>query len=87
MIACGRRHTDQPGAAAQQGASEIEEVVMTARKLEEKIQDVPLTITAFTAGENSERGLDDVMDISQFTPASRLRNSIATACRAAAAGR
>ena len=57
-----------PLALAQQGAGEIEEVVVTARKLEEKIQDVPLTISAFTATEIRERGLADVMDISQFTP-------------------
>ena len=55
-------------ALAQQGAGEIEEVVVTARKLEENIQDVPLTITAFTTAELTERGLADVMDISQFTP-------------------
>ena len=55
-------------ALAQQDAGEIEEVVVTARKQEELIQDVPLTITAFTAAELSERGLADVMDISQFTP-------------------
>ncbi|MYH33559.1 MAG: TonB-dependent receptor [Gammaproteobacteria bacterium] len=53
---------------AQQDAGEIEEVVVTARKQEERIQDVPLTITAFTAAELTERGLADVMDISQFTP-------------------
>ncbi len=57
-----------PAAMAQQGAVEIEEVVVTARKQEERIQDVPLTISAFTALELSERGLSDVMDISQFTP-------------------
>ena len=57
-----------PAALAQQDAGEIEEVVVTARKQEERIQDVPLTISAFTAAEISERGLSDVMDISQFTP-------------------
>ena len=61
-----------PIASAQQGAGEIEEVVVTARKQEEKIQDVPLTISAFTATEIRERGLADVMDISQFTPVRRL---------------
>ena len=57
-----------PAALAQQGGGEIEEIVVTARKQEERIQDVPLTISAFTATEISERGLSDVMDISQFTP-------------------
>ncbi|MEQ8733804.1 MAG: TonB-dependent receptor [Rhodospirillaceae bacterium] len=45
----------------------LEEIVVTARKTEERLQDVPLSITAFTADELTERGLDDVFEISQFT--------------------
>ena len=67
MLACALALV-APAAPAQQGAGEIEEVVVTARKQEERIQDVPLAIRAFTAAEISERGLSDVMDISQFTP-------------------
>lgn len=67
LLVCAATLIGQP-ALAQQDAGEIEEVVVTARKQEEKIQDVPLTITAFTATEMAERGLADVMDISQFTP-------------------
>ncbi|MDE0128471.1 MAG: TonB-dependent receptor [Gammaproteobacteria bacterium] len=67
MLACAFALVAPP-ALAQPGAGEIEEVVVTARKQEERIQDVPLTISAFTAAEISERGLSDVMDISQFTP-------------------
>lgn len=35
-------------ALAQQGATEIEEVVVKARKREESLQDVPIVITTFT---------------------------------------
>lgn len=57
-------------AAAQQQSAQlrIEEIVVTARKTEERLQDIPLSISAFTSQELSERGLDDVFDISQFTP-------------------
>lgn len=53
------------GAFAQNLA--LEEIVVTARKTEERLQDVPLSITAFTSAELQERGLDDVFEISQFT--------------------
>lgn len=46
----------------------LEEIVVTARKTEERLQDVPITVTAFTAKELSERGMDDVYKVSQFTP-------------------
>lgn len=45
----------------------LEEIVVTARKTEERLQDVPLSISAFTATELTERGIDDVFEISQFT--------------------
>src|SRR4051812_21759409 len=46
----------------------VEEIVVTARKQAENIQDVPISITAMTAKELSERGADDVFKVSQFTP-------------------
>lgn len=49
-------------------AQELEEVVVTARKTEENLQDVPIAVTAFTAEQITERGLNDVFDISNFTP-------------------
>jgi iron complex outermembrane receptor protein len=54
------------GANAQQIA--LEEIVVTARKTEERLQEVPLSITAFSASEIAERGLTDMNDISNFTP-------------------
>ena len=50
------------------GAQEIEEVIVTATKRDEAIQEVPLAITAFT-GEFIDRvNLDDVKDLISFTP-------------------
>ncbi|MFK7958607.1 MAG: TonB-dependent receptor [Lysobacterales bacterium] len=49
-------------------SQELEEIVVSARKVEENLQDVPISVTAFTSGQLVERGLDDVFDVSRFTP-------------------
>jgi len=49
-------------------AQALEEIVVTARKAEESLQDVPLTITAFRAADIEERGMADLFDVSLFTP-------------------
>jgi len=60
-------------AAAQQGANAaddlaLEEIVVTARKREESLQDVPLTVTAVTATQIAELGIKDSRDLALFTP-------------------
>ncbi|MBL8643308.1 MAG: TonB-dependent receptor [Rhodospirillaceae bacterium] len=47
---------------------QLEEIVVTARKTEERLQDVPISVTAFSAKELSERGLTDVFKVATFTP-------------------
>ncbi len=49
-------------------AQAITEVVVTARKVEESLQDVPISISAFGAEQIREQGLRDMADISAFTP-------------------
>jgi iron complex outermembrane receptor protein len=45
-----------------------DEVVVTARKTAEKIEDVPLAITTFNPKELAARGFLGLKDIAQFTP-------------------
>ncbi len=54
--------------AAPAAAQEIEEVIVTATKREESIQDVPLAITAFTGDFVRQVDLDDVKDLVTFAP-------------------
>ncbi|MDJ0698941.1 MAG: TonB-dependent receptor [Woeseiaceae bacterium] len=54
--------------AAPAAAQEIEEVIVTATKREESIQDVPLAITAFTGDFVRQVNLDDVKDLVTFAP-------------------
>ena len=47
----------------------LEEVVVTARKREESLRDVPLTVTAVTAESIGRLGIRDAYDVALYTPA------------------
>ena len=49
-------------------AGGTERVVVTARRREEDIQTIPVSIAAFTAEALEERTMDDVSDLADFTP-------------------
>jgi iron complex outermembrane recepter protein len=49
-------------------AATIEEVVVTARKREESIQDVPLSVTAYTGEELARQGVYDLTQLDQQVP-------------------
>ena len=51
---------------AQEGA--LEEIIVTARKREESVQDIPIAVSAFTANDIRELGLKSVDDIALYTP-------------------
>ena len=53
---------------AQDGVSLVEEIVVTARKREENILDVPLAITALSASDIEDKGISEFKDIIAFTP-------------------
>lgn len=46
----------------------VEEIVVTARKVEERLQDVPLSIRALTGHDLQVRGINSLSELSQFTP-------------------
>ncbi len=52
-------------ASAQTG---IEEIVVTARKRAESLQEVPLAVTAFTSQDLARRAVTDMKDIARLTP-------------------
>lgn len=56
---------DQAGAQDDLG---LEEVVVTARKTEEKLFDVPLSISAFTADDIEEQGFKTLEDVAKLAP-------------------
>ncbi len=50
-----------------QGLS-IEEVIVTARKIEESLNDAPVTVTAITASAIEDLDLNSISDVARFTP-------------------
>ena len=51
---------------AQEGA--LEEIIVTARKREESVQDIPIAVSAFTSDDIRELGLNSIDDIALYTP-------------------
>ena len=51
-----------------EGIQSLEEIVVTARKREESIQDVPISISAFSASEIDALGSRNLSDLSDFAP-------------------
>lgn len=71
IILLGAALLSGPAAVSAQGsagASGLQEVVVTARKRVESIQDAPLTIQAFTDEQIEERGVQSIADLSKFAP-------------------
>lgn len=48
--------------------AQIDEIIVTARKKAENVQDVPISITAFNANAIEELGLEDLSDVAKFAP-------------------
>jgi iron complex outermembrane recepter protein len=60
--------TALPNLASAQNAMTIEEVVVTARKKEEKLQDIPMTVSALTTEDIDNRSIQSIDDIARFAP-------------------
>ena len=50
------------------GGSALEEVIVTARKREESLQDTPLAVSAFTGAALLESGVSNLADITELVP-------------------
>ena len=63
-----------PGTAAIAQQLALEEIVVTARKVEENLMEVPLAITAFSAEELESIDMAELTDIQLFTPSFSFTN-------------
>lgn len=65
----------EPAPAAQSEETQsLETITVTARRLDEELQKVPLPITAITADTIEEKGFTDIRDIAAFTPSFSFRS-------------
>lgn len=54
--------------ASNRGSSEVGEIVVTARKREESVKDVPLTVNALTTAQLEARSVRSLADLTKYTP-------------------
>lgn len=60
------QQSDDKGSNEATASSNV--IVVTARKIEESIQEVPISISAFSAEDISEKSIDDLEDVALLTP-------------------
>jgi iron complex outermembrane receptor protein len=56
--------------------AQIEEIVVTTRKAEEKLQDIPLTVSAFSEAQIESAGIDNISDLQGFAPGLNLWQNV-----------
>lgn len=68
------QESDAAEDASDNAASTLETIYVSARRIEESLQDAPLAISAFTGADLDERGLDDLTEIARSTPGFSFEN-------------
>lgn len=66
---------------AETSAADGNEIIVTARRVEERLQDVPISITVFNQGQLDDRNVTSGADLAAYTPSLTVntRNGAATA--------
>src|SRR5580658_3609448 len=83
MASLATAHADQPAEAANASASAqaeengdaLEEIIVTARRRSEVLQDVPQTVTAVTPTELQQLNLQNLSDLSAVVPSLQITAS------------
>lgn len=67
-----------PQASAADAGTSSGDIVVTARKSNESILDVPLSVSAVTADQIEKRGITSITDIARFTPSINVNSNSAS---------
>ncbi|CAN5298651.1 N/A [soil metagenome] len=68
----------QTAPVAPDDGTALEEIVVTSRRASERLQDVPLTITAQSATLMAERGVTDLQGVARYTPGLVFKDYVTT---------
>lgn len=66
---------DQPSSAVRDGDAMIDEVIVTAQRREERIQDVPISITAFSAERLAQQNITTAQSLNGVVPSLVVSNA------------
>ena len=64
-------------AQAQEAGATLEEIVVTAQRREQNLQDVPISIIALTGAMLEEAGIRDPRDLQTFVPGMQFQSGTA----------
>ena len=67
--------TPAPAIAASAAETGLEEVVVTARRREERLQSVPIAVTAFDPAQLNDRNITSTQDLGLFVPSFVMNNN------------
>ena len=68
-ISAAMAGTGTSAVQAQQSGGGIEEVIVSARKRDENIQDIPQSVLSFSSEELTKKGITSLNDVAKFVPA------------------
>ena len=68
MASSGQAQESTAGASALSGGPELQEVIVTAQKRAERLQDVPISLSAITQQDLDQQGLRSIDDVTAVTP-------------------
>ena len=63
-----RAQTNTPAPAAPAGEQHLEEITVTARRFEERLQDVPISISVYSQQQLSNQNVTTASDLARATP-------------------
>ena len=71
---------DQPAPATTAKASDVglSDVIVTARRVEERLQDVPISITVFSQQQLNNRNIVNAADLATYTPSLSVNTNFGT---------
>lgn len=78
VIASAGTGVFSPSLTAQSDVITLEEIVVTAQRREQNLQEVPIAVTAFSAAELEEKGIVTLADIEKSSPNTQMRESRGT---------
>jgi iron complex outermembrane receptor protein len=58
------------------------DIIVTARRIEERLQDVPISITVFNQDQLDDRNVRDLTDLATYTPSLQTNNEYGTSTQA-----
>ncbi len=72
----GLANAQTPPAAPQaQDSDQLSEIIVTARRVEERLEDVPLSITVFSQAQLTDRNVVSAADLATYTPSLGIDNT------------